>query len=64
MLIIDRFEGDVAVVESSNGMMNIPKSDIPNGAKEGDVLIFQIDKTETVSRKGRIDKMMESLFKD
>jgi len=64
MLIIDRFEGDFAVVETSAGMINIPISDIPDGAKEGSVLIFKLDEDESVRRKKNIDKMMNSLFSD
>ena len=64
MLIIDRFEGDFAVVETSNGFVNIPRSDMPSGAREGDVLVLGLDKKDTDSRKERIDGMMNKLFKD
>jgi len=63
MLLIDRFEGDFAVVETSNGFINIPRADIPTDAKEGDVLVLGLDKNETEERKKRIDGMMNSLFK-
>ena len=64
MLIIDRFEGDFAVVETENGFINIPRKDIPSNANEGDVLKLSLDKNETEKRKERIDGMMNSLFKD
>jgi hypothetical protein len=63
MLIIDRFEGDFAVVETSDGFINIPRIDIPNNSGEGDVLIVSVDKNESDARKKRIDSMMNSLFK-
>ena len=63
MLIIDRFEGDFAVVETANGFVNIPRADIPAAAKEGDVLVLNLDKNETEARKKRIDGMMNNLFK-
>ena len=63
MLIIDRIEGDFAVVETSNGLINIPRADLPTNAKEGDVLVLGLDKNETEARKKRIDGMMNSLFK-
>jgi hypothetical protein len=63
MLIIDRFEGGFAVVETDNGMINIPKSDMPKGAKEGNVLNIVIDSGETASRKKRIEEKMNRLFK-
>ena len=64
MLIIDRFEGDFAIVETDNGMINVPKSELPENAKEGDALKFVIDMDATLGRKQRIDKMMNKLFKD
>jgi len=64
MLTIDRFEGNFAVVEVTDGFINIPIADIPTDAREGDVLILSLDKNETETRKKRIDGMMNSLFKD
>ena len=64
MIIIDRFEGDKAVLEVDTGHVNIPTSNLPKGAKEGDVLRFIIDVDETSNRKQRIDGMMNRLFKD
>jgi len=63
MLIIDRFEGDFAVVETSDGLINVPVADLPDGAKEGDALVFLLDESATSGRKEKIDKMMDSLFK-
>jgi len=64
MFIIDRFEGDFAIVETSDGFVNIPRKDLPGNAKEGDVLSINIDNNETDSRKKRIEGMMNNLFKD
>jgi len=64
MLIIDRFEGDFAVIETSDGIVNIPKKDMPPNAKEGDVLLLSIESNGTEKRKERIDGMMNNLFKD
>ena len=63
MLIIDRFEGDFAVIETDEGMINIPRSDLPTGAKEGDILRLVIDTDGTETRKKRIAGMMDKLFK-
>lgn len=38
MYIIDRFEGDIAVVEADETMLDIPRSQLPAEAQEGDVL--------------------------
>ena len=63
MLIIDRFEGEFAVVETSKGFINIPRADIPKTAKESDLLFLGVDENGTEARKKRIDGMMNSLFK-
>ena len=63
MIIIDRFEGDKAILEVDTGHVDIPISKLPKGAKEGDVLRFVIDTDETNNRKQRIDGMMNKLFK-
>jgi hypothetical protein len=38
LYIIDRIEGDVAVVEHGDDMLNIPLSELPKGVREGSVL--------------------------
>ena len=63
-IIIDRFEGDSAVVElPSKVIINIPRILLPN-AKEGDVISIEIDKEETKNRKKRVNNLMNDLFKD
>jgi len=63
MLIIDRFEGRFAVLDTGEGMINILRADIPKGAREGDVLKLTIDTNNTAARKKHIDNMMNELFK-
>ena len=36
--IIDRFEGEFAVVETDGGFVNVPKAKLPAEAKEGAVI--------------------------
>jgi hypothetical protein len=68
-VIIDRFEGDFAVCEKEDrAMVNIEKSKLPEGVREGDVLVnegdrFFVDQDETQERKKRIRQMMDSLWK-
>lgn len=63
-VIIDRFEGDYAVVEIEVGKcVNIPKILVPN-AKEGDVINIEIDKNETEERKKNIKNLMNNIFED
>jgi hypothetical protein len=63
MLIIDRFEGGFAVVETNAGMISIPRADLPANVKEGDALKIIIDADETKYRKRRIECKMRNLFK-
>jgi len=43
MYIIDRFEGDLAIVEMENRTtFNLPRSILPSDLKEGDVIDIQI----------------------
>ena len=63
-VIIDRFEGNYAVVEIDVGkFVNIPKILLPN-AKEGDVIKMEKDKKETKNRKKNIQKLMNDVFED
>mgnify|MGYP000767508142 FL=1 len=62
--IIDRIENNIAVCELENGeMLDVKISALPKGIKEGDVITLSVDKIETNERKERIDKLMNSLFK-
>ncbi|MBZ4669365.1 MAG: hypothetical protein JG775_2518 [Defluviitaleaceae bacterium] len=64
LCIIDRFEGNWVVIEYGEKFFNFPKELLPKHAKEGDVLIFnvQIDEKETENRKKIIEKLAEDLF--
>ena len=56
-LIIDRFEGDFAVVEvDGKEMRDIHKTDISATVKEGDVL-------KLVNAKYEVDEMMKDMWK-
>lgn len=62
--IIDRFEGDFAIVElSDKTFANIPKLAIPPAAKEGSVIDVTVDDAETAVRAQRVNKLMDNLFK-
>ncbi len=67
---LDRFEGDFAVLENRNTkeMTDIPISNIPSNAKEGDILklsngSYVIDYEETRAVSDRIREKMDSLKK-
>lgn len=66
--IIDRFEGDVAVVEfEGRKMKDIHRNKLSPMAKEGDVIVlvgdmYQVDEKETQRRKLEIAKLTENMW--
>lgn len=68
--IIDRFEGDLAVVEFGEVMEDIPKSRLPDSVQSGDVLWFYEDGQIEVDLEGKqrlskeIDELMKELWED
>lgn len=67
-MIIDRFENDLAVVETDNGEhANIERKLLPFDAREGDCIVeengrFIIDKNETDRRRKRITELQNNLW--
>lgn len=68
--IVDRFEGDYAILEMENSnLINVNKNDIIGEVKEGDILIkkdniYYIDKEKTEFRKKKINDMMKGLWEE
>ena len=68
-MIIDRFEGEYAVIEQDIGkFINVNKDNLPINAKEGDVLIYEngiykIDISEKEKIKEEVLKLQNSLWK-
>ena len=63
-VIIDRFEGDYAVVEIDVGkFVNMPKILVPN-AHEGDVVHISVEHDKTKEREDKIEDLMNRLFQD
>lgn len=63
-VIIDRFEGELAVVElPEGGFVSIPALLVPD-AKEGDAVRIEIDAEYTAKREQDIDDLFKKLFKD
>ena len=61
-VIVDRIEGDYAVMEIEKGKMcNLPIELVPN-VKEGDVVSIIINKSKTDERKKTIEELMNSVF--
>ncbi len=67
MYIIDRFEGDIAVVEANDTMLEIPRRLLPPDAQEGDVLqkdgdAYLVDRDATEKRKEEINRLMKGIW--
>lgn len=65
-MIIDRFEGDFAVVETEQGIINILISQLPESAEEGDIIysengVYLIDEEATADRRKMIAERLHRL---
>jgi hydrogenase maturation factor len=66
--VIDRFEGELAVVEVGTTTRDYARSLLPKNAKVGDsVVIYEdgsihLDEADTKKRKKEIDELMDELF--
>ena len=68
-LIIDRFEGKYAILESQDSnplILNFPRHLLPQEAKEGSVIRFNvdIDEKETTRRRNKIIEKLNRLKKN
>ncbi len=59
MIVIDRIEDDIAYLEVAGEMMEFPVSELPENAKEGDILGFVLMDHSEITKKGqeRLDRM-------
>ncbi len=62
--IIDRFEGEFAVVEAIGKTYNIPKDLLPSDAKEGSVIEISVNEAETDKRFKEAKSLLKSLFNE
>jgi len=63
MMIIDRFEGECAVVElNKDNFVNIPRVILPKAAKEGDVITVEIDRERTAERRKHLESLAQDLW--
>jgi pyruvate kinase len=67
-VIVDRFEGELAVCEKEDkSMIDISRKELPEEVQVGDVLVIEngqtrIDYEETKNRKQRIEKLAKDLW--
>lgn len=63
-VILDRFEGEFAILELDVGeVVSVPKILVGN-AIEGDVINISIDKEETSKRIKKVENLINDVFKD
>ncbi|MCR5599766.1 MAG: DUF3006 domain-containing protein [Ruminococcus sp.] len=65
-MVIDRFEGCLAVIETENGMVTLRREQLPKEAAEGDVLVFAdgrytIDKKAAAERRSAVREKLKKL---
>jgi hypothetical protein len=65
--IIDRFEGDIAVIEVDGEARDYARSKLPRGAQAGDAVVIEngeirLDEAANEKRKRDIDRLMDELF--
>lgn len=51
MWILDRIEGEIAVIETDTGRLELPRQQLPPEAREGDVLVQSADRIRTDSEE-------------
>ncbi|MFC5529751.1 DUF3006 domain-containing protein [Cohnella yongneupensis] len=66
---IDRFEGELAVIEFEGGQFReVRRDELPAGASAGDAVIVQndgrlsLDPEATAARKREVQRLMDELF--
>ena len=63
-IVIDRFEGNIAVCELEDGSLVNAPAVLFKGAREGDIVLIEIQKEESRERKKSLDKRLKGLFRD
>ncbi len=57
MMVIDRIEGDFAIVEVNGKTMDVPLSELPQGVREGQVLKAIGDNSETALPQSLVERV-------
>ncbi|WP_028513911.1 DUF3006 domain-containing protein [Ruminococcus flavefaciens] len=69
MTIIDRFEGEYAVLETDSGMKNVLRDMLPEEAREGDVVelkngAYTVNKKAAEKRRRELREKLKKLQKE
>jgi hypothetical protein len=58
MIVVDRIEGDVAVLEIGGRRVDVPRAALPEGTKEGDRLAFaRLPAEDDADAKARLARL-------
>lgn len=69
MIVLDRFEGNLVVLETEDGVRTVSRDCIPADAVEGDVLTllangcYALDAEETSHRKSQLQARFQRLIR-
>jgi hypothetical protein len=66
-MIIDRFEGDYAVLETDEGMVSIHRAYLPSSAREGDAVTYSsggysVDRAATDDLRAEVRDRLHKLL--
>jgi hypothetical protein len=66
MIVLDRFEGSYAVLETDSGSLDIPREQLPQSACEGDVLELNegryiVNEAATAERRSKMLSKLKKL---
>ena len=69
MIILDRFEGGKALIETDGEISAVSRSLVPEDAREGDMLVFlngryAIDRKTTQQRREEISSRLKRILKN
>lgn len=63
-VIIDRIEGDLAVLELENGeFINVDIRILPSNAMEGSIITISCDENETDKKRTEVKQKMNAIFR-
>lgn len=57
MIVVDRIEGDVAVLEVDGRMVDFPAAALPEGTREGDTLQLSRAPADTAAAEARLRRL-------
>lgn len=64
-VIVDRFEGELVVVELEQGVfIQVNKKIFPIEVKEGDIVSINIEKEETEERAKHMQKLIDDIWEN